>query len=120
MFVERVHRARTGAHFYPSIRVSDGRVPMQFLEHIADLRARLIPATQKTVGRHYHLLGELPESKLILLLIQDFLAPFLDEGGILDLFPPVWFLSNRIREGAHLHFNDLTIARLSCQTKKPQ
>ena len=93
---------------------------MQFLEHIADLRARLIPATQKTVGRHYHLLGELPESKLILLLIQDFLAPFLDEGGILDLFPPVWFLSNRIREGAHLHFNDLTIARLSCQTKKPQ
>ena len=120
MFVKKVHSAGMGAHFYPCIRVSDGRVPVQFLEHIADLQARLIPATLKTVERHHHLLGELPESKLILLPIQDPLAPSLDEGGILNLFPPVWHLPNAIRESAHLHFDDLTIAQLSCQTKKPQ
>ena len=117
MFVKKVHIAGMGAHFYPCIGVSDGRVPVQFLEHIADLQARLIPATLKTVERHHHLLGELPESKLILLPIQDPLAPSLDEGGILNLFPPVWHLPNAIRESAHLHFDDLTIAQLSCQPK---
>ena len=92
---------------------------MQFLEHVVNLQARLISVPLNTVGRHNHPFRELPGSKFDLLLIRDFLAPLLDEGGILDLFPPIWFLSNRIREGAHLHFYNLIIARLSCQTKIP-
>jgi hypothetical protein len=57
----------------------------------------------------YHPLRELAYPVFVPLLIQRFLCPLLDQGGVLDLFPPIRFLPNRVRESAHPHFDDLTL-----------
>ena len=69
---------------------------------------RSIPCGRETFGFNYHPRRKLSKSVLIFLLIQRFLCPFLDKGGIPDLFPPIGFLPNRIREGTHPHFDNLT------------
>jgi len=69
---------------------------MQLLEHIVDLRNKSIPRQREIRGFIYHSLGKLPDAIFAFLLIQRFLRPLLDEGRILDLLPPIWFLPDSI------------------------
>jgi len=62
------------------------------------------------VGCTHHPLHELAKAQIAFLLIERFLFPLFDQGGILDLFPPIWFLPDRVGKSAHPHFEDLTPA----------
>ena len=54
----------------------------------------------------------------IFLLIQRFSYPLLDQGGILDLFPPIRFPPDRIRESAYPHYDDPVVEQPSSQITK--
>jgi len=88
---------------------------MQLLEHIVDLQTESTTRQRESLSCSYHSLRELPNPVSILLLVQRFLFPFLDEGGILDLLPPIWFLPNGIRESTHPHFGNLAPTSFSGQ-----
>ena len=94
-------------YLYPSVRVLDRCITVQLLENVIDLRMSSIPCGRETSGSNYHPLRELPKPVPGFLLIQRFLCPFFDEGGILDLLPPIGFLPNGVRESAHPHFENL-------------
>ena len=58
-------------------------------------------------GITHHPLCELTNAIFTFLLSQRFLFPLFDQGRILDLFPPIWFLPDRARKSTHPHFDDL-------------
>ena len=66
----------------------------------------------------HHPLGELANAIFTFLLSQRFLFPFVDQGRIFDLFPPIRFLPDRVRKSAHPHFEDLTPAWFSSRITK--